>query len=172
MTTIIQIVRNTPIWVFPLFAVVLWLGSINLRERTMPLRLLFVLPAVMFFLSIGNAIGSAAEPRFALVDWLLSGTVGAVIGWKLTQQPLTIDPKAGRMTLPRSVLPLVVCVAIILLRYAFGYLYGRYPELRADSHYALALIAGGTLLGGVLFGRCARLGQCYRQATRELAASA
>jgi hypothetical protein len=172
MNTIIQIVRQTPIWVFLLFAVVIWLGSINLRERTMSLRLLFVLPVVMLVLSIGNAIGSAAEPLFVLVDWLFSAAVGVVIGWKLTQKPLMIDPTAGRLTLPRSVIPLIVCVAIITLRYAFGYLYGRYPELRADRNHALALIAGSTLLGGVMFGRCARLGQWYRQATSETAAKA
>jgi hypothetical protein len=172
MNTIVQIVRNTPIWVFPLMAVVLWLGSINLRKRTMPLRLLFVLPVVMLVLSISNAIGTSAEPLSVLVDWLFSAAAGATIGWKLTQQPLMIDPKARRMTLPRSVVPLIVCVAILLLRYAFGYLYGRYPELLADRNYALALIAGSTLLGGVMFGRCARLGQWYWQATGEKAAEA
>jgi hypothetical protein len=101
---------------------------------------------------------------------------------RLTQKPLTIDPKAWRikawrikarqMTLRRNLVPLIVCVAIIVLRYAFGYLYGRYPELLADRNYALALIAGGTLLGGIMFGRCARLGQCYWQATSERAAEA
>jgi hypothetical protein len=171
MNTIIQIVRHTPIWVFPLFAAVLWLGSINLRERTMPLRLLFVLPIVMLVLSIGNTIGTCAEPLFVLIDWLLAAAVGVIIGWKLTQKPLTIDPNARRMTLPPSVVPLMVCVAIIVLRYAFGYLYGRYPELLADRNYALALIAGGTLLGGVMFGRCARLGQCYWQASARAAAA-
>lgn len=74
------------------------------------------------------------------------------------------------MTLPPTVVPLVVCVAIIALRYAFGHLYGRYPELLADKNYALVLIAGSTLLGGVMLGRCARISQCYRQAIGKTAA--
>ena len=172
MNAIIQIVQHTPIWVFPLIAVVLWLGSINLRERTVPLRLLLVLPVVLLVLSIGNSIGTSAEPLFALVDWLFSATIGVTIGWRLTQKPLLIDPRAGRLTLPRTVVPLVVCIAIIVLRYAFGYLYGRYPELLADRTYALALIAGGALLGGVMFGRCARLGVWYWQARSEAAVQA
>jgi hypothetical protein len=172
MNVLIQMVRHTPIWVFPLMAAVLWLGSINLRERTMPLRLLFVLPVVMLVLSVGNSIGTAAEPVLVLVDWFFSAAMGAAIGWRLTREPLMIDPKAGRMTLPPSLVPLVVCVAIFVLRYAFGYLYGRYPELLADRNYALALIAGSTLLGGIMIGRCARIGQCYRQATSGTAAKA
>jgi hypothetical protein len=39
---------------------------------------------------------------------------------RLTQKPLTIAPKARQMTLPRSPVPLIVCVAIIVLRDAFA----------------------------------------------------
>jgi hypothetical protein len=38
---------------------------------------------------------------------------------------------AGRIVVPGSVIPLLVCIAIVLWRYFFGYLDGRYPELRA-----------------------------------------
>jgi hypothetical protein len=83
---------------------------------------------------------------------------------RLTQKPLTIDPKAWRikawrikarqMTLRRNLVPLIVCVAIIVLRYAFGYLYGRYPELLADRNLPLSTrrsFTRGTPRG--LFGR-------------------
>jgi hypothetical protein len=170
MYTIIQIIQRTPIWVFPLIAVVLWLGSINLRERTVSPRVLWALPTAMLLMSTGNSIGAAAEPRTVLVDWLVAATIGTTIGWMLTQKPLAIEPGARRMTLPRTVVPLAVCVAMILLRYAFGYLYGRYPELRADRTYALTLIAGSAVLGGIMFGRCARLGFWYWQAKRSMPA--
>lgn len=95
MNLAIQIVRHTPIWVFPVVAGVLWLGSINLRERAMPLRLLFVLPVVMLVLSVGNSIGTAAEPLFVLIDWFFSAAAGATIGWKLTQAPRMVDRRLG-----------------------------------------------------------------------------
>lgn len=164
MNAIVNIIEQTPVWVFPLIAVVLWLGSINLRERSVPLRSLFVLPLVMLVMSIGNSFGTSAGPRTALAAWLCSAVVGAVIGWQLTQRPRAIEPKSRRIILPGSATPLIVCIAIIVLRYAFGYLYGRYPDLRADGNYALALIAGGALLGGVMLGRYGRLGLWYWQA--------
>jgi hypothetical protein len=172
MNTIIQIVRHTPIWVLPLIAGVLWLGSISLRERTVSLRQLPALPVVMMMLSIGNALGTAATAVVALVVWLFFTTIGGAIGWRLTQRPLAIDPDLGRMTLPGTMVPLVICIAIVVLRYSFGYLYGRYPELRADQFHALTLIAGGALLAGVMFGRCVRLGRCYWMARSGWMASA
>lgn len=164
MSAIVNIIGQTPVWVFPLIVVVLWLGSINLRERNVPLRSLFVFPVVMLVMSIGNSIGTSAGPWMALADWLCSAVIGAFVGWQLTQRPRAIEPKSGRVILPGSAVPLIVCIAIFVLRYAFGYLYGRYPDLRADGNYALALIAGGALLGGVMVGRYGRLGLWYWQA--------
>jgi hypothetical protein len=172
MTTIViitTILARTPLWVFPLIAAVIWLGSLSLRERTVPLRLLFVLPAVLLVMSIGNAIGTSAHPLSALAGWTVSLTVGGAIGWSTSREPRSIDLVAGRIVVPGSVIPLLVCIAIVAWRYVFGYLYGRYPELRADREYALALIAGSALLGGIMAGRMCRYGFCYwRVASRKL----
>ena len=171
MSAIANIVANTPVWVFPLIAAVLWLGSANLRERNVPLRSLFIFPVVMLVLSIGNSIGTSAGPWTALADWLCSASIGSVIGWYLTQTPRAIMLDRRQVVLPGSAIPLIVCIALIVLRYAFGYLYGRYPELRADGNYALVLIAGGALLGGVMLGRYGRLGLCCWHATANRAGS-
>jgi hypothetical protein len=40
MTTIMTIIQRTPIWVFPLIGMVLWLGVINLRKREVSLILI------------------------------------------------------------------------------------------------------------------------------------
>jgi hypothetical protein len=169
MTAVINIIQNTPVWVFPLIAGVLWLGSLNLRQRMLQIRLLFAFPLVMLVLSVGNSIGTSAPPALALADWIGCAAVGAAIGWSLARRPLAIDSAARRITLSGSMIPLVVSMAILVLRYTFGYLYARYPELVADPLYALALIAGGAILGGVTFGRYGRLALWYRRAVNPLA---
>lgn len=102
MNAIVNIIGHTPVWVFPLIVAVLWLGSINLRERTVPLRSLFIFPLVMLVLSIGNSTGTTASPLVALVDWLFSAAIGAVIGWHLTQRPRAIEPKSGQISRQRD----------------------------------------------------------------------
>jgi hypothetical protein len=164
MNAIANIIGHTPVWVFPLIVAVLWLGSLNLRERNVSLRSLFIFPVVMLVMSIGNSIGTSADPWTALADWLCWAAIGAVIGWYLTQAPRAIKPNPRQIVLAGSAIPLIVCIALIVLRYAFGYLYGRYPELRANENYALVLIAGGASLGGVMLGRYGRLGVWYWKA--------
>ena len=77
MNVILTIIARTPIWVWPLIAGVLWLGSLNLRQRTVPLRLALVFPVVMLALSVGNATGTAAPPPLALASWFIAVALGA-----------------------------------------------------------------------------------------------
>jgi hypothetical protein len=164
MTTIIDILAHTPVWVFPVIAAVLWLGSRGLRERTMSRGLLFLLPLVILTLSVGSSIGAAANPLAALIGWVVAAAFGGAIGWAASREPRSVDVATGQLVVPGSVVPLLVCIAIVALRYYFGYLYGRYPALRADGDYALALIVGNALLGGVMLGRVSRYGASYWRA--------
>jgi hypothetical protein len=168
MTTIIeilaQILAHTPVWVFPLIATVIWLGSRSLSERTLTLRSLILLPLVILMLSIGGSIATSANPLLAVVGWVVAAALGGAVGCSASRQPRSIDVAAGDIIVPGSVVPLLVIIAIVAWRYVFGYLYGRYPALRADGDYALALIVGNALLGGVMLGRACRYGATYWRA--------
>jgi hypothetical protein len=174
MTTIIIFVTNvvtrTPVWVFPLIIAVVWLGSLGLRDRTVSLRLLFVLPVVLLSMSVGDLLGTTTNPLRALMGWAIAAAIGAALGWSASREPRSIDVAAGRIVVPGSVIPLLVCIGIVTWRYAFGYLYGRYPDLRADGDYALALIVGNTLLAGVMFGQVFSYGAAYWSAVRLIRA--
>jgi hypothetical protein len=100
--------------VFPLIAAVIWLGSLGLRERSVPLRWLFILPAVLLVMSIGNSIGTAANSLAALAGWAIAATAGGAIGWSTSRQPHSIDLVAGRIVVPGSVIPLLVRIAIVI----------------------------------------------------------
>ena len=158
MNVLATIISRTPIWVFPLIVGVLWLASRSVRERAVHPRAMLVFPLVLLALSIGSSIGTSLDPPVAITAWLCSVAVGGVLGWSIAGHPRAIDAASGRVIIPGSIVPLLVCIAIVLWRYAFGYLYGRYPELAADWSYALALIVGAATLGGVMLGRVCRHG--------------
>ncbi len=153
MTTVVTIISHTPIWVFPLIVAVILIGSRSLRARRVSLRRLVLLPAILLAISIANSLSAAAPAAQALAAWGIALGFGGVAGWLGAARARDIDVASGRLTLPGSAAPLVLCIAIVGWRYLFGYLYGRYPELRADAHYALAFIAGNALLAGIMLGR-------------------
>jgi hypothetical protein len=163
VTAIWQAIANTPIWVFPLILVVLVLGARNLQARERSVASLFVLPVVMLALAIVNLTGSSADLTLTIPAAVVSFLIGCGIGWNLVPRETVVDRAAGTVHVPSSVSPLLVVIAIVILRYAIGYIYGRWPELRGDPALALEFGATGALLAGIVWGRILRLGTIYRR---------
>jgi hypothetical protein len=161
---ITEAIEHTPVWVFPLFALVLWLGARHLRTRERKLAPLFILPAIVLIMAAVNLAMSSADLTLVIPAFAASLVIGAGIGWNLVPRGVRPLPGQGRVEVPGSVAPLLVVIAIVILRYAIGYMYGRWPELRADPALALEFSATGALLAGIVWGRILRLAWIYRRA--------
>jgi hypothetical protein len=164
---ILIVLSRTPLWVWPLIATVLGVGVWNLWTREIAVRRLVVFPLIMLGLSVSNAIGTAAPATLAAGMWVAAAALGAAAGWAMTGPPLALDPVHRRIRVAGSALPLFATIAIVALRYGFGYTYGRHPELRADPMLALELIAAGAVLTGIAFGRYGHLGAWALRARKE-----
>jgi hypothetical protein len=164
MEEVVSAVRHTPIWVFPLFLAVLWLGALHLRERSLSIWTMAILPVVMVGLAVANLAVGSAFLGLAVPAFLFSLAIGAAIGWSLAKRPVAIDREKGSLRLSGSVTPFLVVIGILALRYVTGYLYGRWPELRANPALALEISATGALLAGIVLGRLAHLVRWYREA--------
>jgi hypothetical protein len=164
MNAITQAIEHTPIWVWPLILVVLWLGARNLRAHERPLASLYVLPVVLLVFAIVNLASSHADLTLAIPASVAGLAIGGAIGWNLVPRTASAIRGAGRIHVPGSAAPLLVVIAAVILRYVIGYTYGRWPELRADPALAIEFGATGALLAGIVWGRILHLGWIYRRA--------
>jgi len=164
MTEISAAIAHTPIWVFALFAAVLYLGARNLKARERTPISLIVLPLVMLGFALVNLVANSADKTLAIPAFIFSFAIGNAIGWNLLPKVVAVDRERGTIRVPGSVAPLLVVIAIVILRYAIGYAYGRWPELQADQALALEFSATGALLAGIVWGRIVRIGAIYRRA--------
>lgn len=164
MTEISAAIAHTPLWVWPLFAIVLLLGARNLWPRERPLAPLVILPAILLAFALYNLTASSADPTLVVPAFLVSFAIGIGVGWNLVPKNVVALKGQGRVRVPGSVAPLLVVIAVIVLRYAIGYTYGRWPQLRADPALALEFGATGALLAGIVWGRILCLVRIYRRA--------
>lgn len=145
--TVLQIVRNTPLWVWPLMVLVVWLGILGLRSRTLPLWRLAALPAVGLVLSFVG-LGQAAQPALALVAWLAALAVALPLGFLLGRRRTVRHLDDGRLEIAGGWFMLVFGLSIFAARYALGVIFGMAPALRADPLWiALAGAVGGFVAG-------------------------
>lgn len=147
MPSFFQIIANTPLWVWPLMALVAGLGILGLKPRILPLWRLAILPAVGLVLSLVGIV-QAAGPGLAAAGWLLGLLAALPLGESLGRRRGVTPLGDGRLEIGGGWFMLVFGLSIFAVRYALGVLFGIAPALRAEP--AWILLSGG--IGGVVAG--------------------
>lgn len=164
MTMMWQILIHTPIWVWALLGLVLWLGWRDLYDRTIPPARLIALPAVATSISLFNILTSA-QPALSAPAWLLAVAVALPLGMLIGRwRKLDVDPQGRRLKLAGSWFSMTLGLTIFAVRYAMGVAVGRDPALAADTAWVIAAGAVGGAIAGIGIGWLACLMIRYRRA--------
>ena len=165
MPSLFQIVTNTPLWVWPLMAFVLWLGVQGLRPRVIPWWRLAILPAVGLATSLGG-IAQSANPVWAATGWALALLAFLPLGWAFGQnRAVRLHPEDGRLEIAGGWFVLAFGVSIFAVRYAMGVLFGVLPALRGEAFWICLSGAVGGMVAGIGIGWLANLLRRARRST-------
>lgn len=153
------IVRNTPTWVWGLLAGLVALGASQLRDRTASLARVSLLPVTMGAFSIWgtfSAFGHSPVLAQAAGVWLAAGVVLFAL-LAPGRARATYDPQARTYAIAGSVVPLLLVVAIFLVKYGVGVELAMAPHLMQDPQYALTVAGLYGAFTGIFVGRATRL---------------
>lgn len=144
----LEIVRQTPVWVWVVLAVLLALGFLQSRPRKLPPAVALVLPAIMTALSIYSVI--SLSPNIAgFAGWGAGLLAAMILNGLVFHSPRGIryDAGAKRLAMPGSWLPLALMMAIFATQFVVGVTRAINP--------AIAAAPGSLLAVTVLLGFCA-----------------
>ena len=147
MPSILDIVLRTPLWVWPLLVLMLWLGWSGRRARTLHPARLAILPLVGLGTSFAGIVQSAA-PSLAAIGWLVGLLAALPIGHAIGRRRAVRRLEGGRMEIAGGWFMLGFAVSIFAARYALGVLFGIAPALKAMPLWIV--LSGG--VGGVIAG--------------------
>jgi hypothetical protein len=165
MPSFFQIVANTPLWVWPLMAFVLWLGLQGLRARVIPVWRLAILPIVGLATSL-SGVAQSVDPAAAATGWGLALLGCLPLGWALGQnRPVRLRPEDGTLEIAGGWFALGFGVSIFAVRYAMGVLFGVLPALRAELLWIHVSGAIGGMIAGIGIGWLANLLRRARRST-------
>ena len=165
---VLQIVLNTPPWVWPVMGLVVWLGVLGLQPRTLPPWRLAILPVVGLVLSFVG-LGQSARPGLALVAWLAALAVGLPQGFLLGRRRAVHRLDDGRLEIAGGWFMLVFGLSIFVVRYALGVIFGMAPALRTDPAWIALAGAVGGLVAGIGLGWLGGVGGRSSRWIRRLA---
>jgi hypothetical protein len=155
------IVSNTPTWVWGLLAALVALGLSQARSRQVSLARTTLLPVGMSALSLAATASSFSHaPHFGLVllAWLSGATAAVVILAPCASSgDIRYDSTTRSFFLPGSWIPLLLILAIFVVRYAINVELAMQPSLATESSYGLVAGALYGFFSGVFAARALRL---------------
>jgi hypothetical protein len=160
MQTAIRILINTPVWVWPLLAYLIWQGAQAMRVRTQPIWRMLIVPLVFFGMGLSRlwiARGNGFEP---LLAWLVAALLFGWLAFSHGPQLLAVDRQSRTVIRPGSVMPLIRNITVFVLQYSVAVA----TAMKLEPHAAMA-IAGHAVSGasaGYFSGWAAALLRRYR----------
>ncbi|WP_307720713.1 DUF6622 family protein [Duganella sp. BJB476] len=152
-----QIVSHTPTYVWALLAFILYRGVLASRDREIAFRRLFIIPAVMLWLSLSSMNEHGALGGGVWGVWALGVVAGAALTWRLgSGAVITVSRAAGTVQQRGSWAPLMLMIAIFATKYTVAVLTAMHPELQQNLVFAAAVTVLFGLFNGVFVGRLAR----------------
>ncbi|WP_429088561.1 DUF6622 family protein [Aeromonas allosaccharophila] len=163
---ILNVVTETPLWVWILFAFLITIGINALRDREMNIRGLFIMP--LFFLLWG---GISVIEELAFLFWgLVAMSVGLLLGygagWSLSRGGRQLKSKEGSHLIIWPGTPWIIIFVIItfITKYTLNAFLNIEPELKFSLWFNIVFGVLSGLISGVLWGRTLNLYLTYRQA--------
>jgi uncharacterized membrane protein YqgA involved in biofilm formation len=131
------IVTHTPLWVWAVFAILLWRGLGATRDREVSAPRLAILPAVILGLAISHIVdtGLDAKTAAALVAGIALG-VFAGIARNAAAAPTRLAP--GRLRLHGEWITFCAVMVIFAIHYAAGVIEAIDPALARDTLYRVS----------------------------------
>lgn len=155
---IVQIISNTPIWVFVLFVVLLGFGLMQTRTRTVRKIPALLLPAGMIALSLVGINSSFGLRPMPLASWAIALAISVAVGYALFRdRRVKYDPTSKEFSVPGSWVPLAVIMAIFFAKYVYAVLHGFNAAVISTPLFIVVLSAVYGLLSGYFAAKAVNL---------------
>src|SRR5450756_2381003 len=136
MQVAIRILVNTPLWVWPLLAYLIWQGSQAMRPRTQPIWRMLIVPLVFFLMGLSRLLTTRDSGVEPLVAWLAAAVLFAWLALSYPPQLLAVDRKNRTVTRPGSIAPLVRNITVFVLQYGVAVA----TAMKLEPHAAVAIV--------------------------------
>lgn len=151
-TTIAVVLIHTPIWVWALYTLLLFLGFQRTRDSSVSLWRMLILPLVVVVFAIVGFIGAGVS---GLPFVLFGLVIGSMAGWQLERDGTTRRLADGKIWLRGEWWTLTQLVFIMIFRYIINIVPFLSPALNLDPAWHFGTILVSAFLSAVFLGRTA-----------------
>lgn len=149
-----EILRRTPLWVWALFAFLLYRGIRALRPRQVSVTRTFLLPVLFLVWALVSIHGEVTDLRAAYEAFFAGVAAGGVIGWNLWSRVgrAAYHPETRMIERPGSPITLVLLVLAFVSKFVLMAILARDHGLAADAAFSAAFGGVSGLVDGMFWG--------------------
>ena len=149
----IELLTETPFYVWPLLAYLLFVGFKARTSHFIPAKLMVLAPFCFPLYSAYMIFSQYGVSLMLILSWALSLALGVWVGLLMVRRsPVRVDKERKRMEIPGSGWPLILILSIFAARYFLGWAYEVYPDMTAEKSFLGLEFLVATLLG-IFMGR-------------------
>lgn len=163
-----QLISNTPIYVWAILGFLAFRGIKSSVDRELTVRAVVIIPLVMLALSIQGILSGFGDDPLVLAAWLATMTAAAAVSWNMvSDKNVRILADRGTVFYRGSWGPLVMMMAIFVMKYIVNVALHVNPALHTNMQFALISTALFGLFNGLFLGKMLRVLIMYKQAMSE-----
>src|SRR3569833_1338600 len=153
LSTVVTIVSHTPLWVWPLYALLLFLAAQGTHDRIVPVFRLLILPTVVAVLTILTSIIAGPSGLPAIGTGFV---LGSALGWLLESEDSLRRLDDGRIWLRGEWWSFGQLLLVLVVRYASAIVSAMYPAINYDPAWHSGSLLITTMLSAIFLGRISR----------------
>lgn len=150
----LEIIQNTPIWVFILFVFLVFLGLSQTKDKKSSINKILIFPAIMLLLSYLGVVSAFGFDFQSNISYLFGLAIGVYLSYffKIPRKS-TYDLKEGLFFIKGSFLPFYLIMSIFLLKYYVGVVTAKELEFIHDISFIVLISLFYGLFSGIFLGR-------------------
>lgn len=135
------ILQHTPYWVWGIFVLLLVLGLMQTRTRSVSRALVFLLPMIMIPLSFSTIMMTFGIKPLPVTSWVVGIAASLLLNGFVFRAPAGVRYASGKFEIPGSWIPLLLMMTIFLARFVIGVTRAVNPSLVASDVFAASVSA-------------------------------
>ncbi|MBA2781008.1 DUF6622 family protein [Billgrantia kenyensis] len=151
---LLEIITNTPLWVWPLLLFLLHRGYQQSKPRNIGPSKLGIIPAIFLFLGAFGLIHAFGFHPLNLALWGLGIGLSVLLHFKLElPRGVSYSPEEHCFRVPGSWQPLTLMLAVFCAKFSVGVMLGMQLAVVDTAAFAATVSLAYGLLGGMFLGR-------------------
>jgi hypothetical protein len=167
---LMQILSNTPLWVWGLLAALIGLGASQAVTRRVTARRAMVLPLVMVTLSLAGVSRTFPSAGLPIAAWAAGLALALAAGTSLVPvRGARWDAGSAHFDVPGSLLPMALILSLFTIKYGVGVALAMQPTLAGNLLFGACIGTAYGLFSGLFLARAVSLWRLARVARPVLA---